>query len=47
MEDLAEVTGVPKATLYYYFEGKEAILAHLFGQFLAELGRGSSGSCRR
>ena len=30
--------GCPKATLYYYFEGKEAILAHLFGQLLAELG---------
>jgi TetR/AcrR family transcriptional regulator len=38
MADLAEATGVPKATLYYYFEGKEAILGHLFGQVLAELG---------
>src|SRR5581483_5966605 len=27
MEDLAEATGVPKATLYYHFAGKEEILA--------------------
>lgn len=29
MEDVAEVTGIPKATLYYYFSGKEEILAYL------------------
>lgn len=39
MEDVAAVTGVPKATLYYYFEGKEHILAFLFGEVLDELGR--------
>jgi AcrR family transcriptional regulator len=34
MEDIAAATGVPKATLYYYFEGKEDILAFLFGEIL-------------
>lgn len=34
MEDVAEATGVPKATLYYYFAGKEQILAHLLGDTL-------------
>jgi AcrR family transcriptional regulator len=39
MEDIAAATGVPKATLYYYFEGKEDILAFLFVEILDELGR--------
>lgn len=39
MEDVAAATGVPKATLYYYFEGKEDILAFLFGEILDEVGR--------
>jgi TetR/AcrR family transcriptional regulator len=30
MEDVAAVTGIPKATLYYYFTGKEEILSYLF-----------------
>jgi len=34
MEDVAAVTGIPKATLYYYFTGKEEILAFLFRQVL-------------
>lgn len=34
IEDLADATGVPKATLYYYFTGKEDILAHLLGAML-------------
>ncbi len=34
MEDIAAATGVPKATLYYYFEGKEEILAFLFTEIL-------------
>ncbi len=38
MDDIATVTGVPKATLYYYFEGKEDVLAFLFRQLLAEVG---------
>ena len=29
IEDVAEATGIPKATLYYYFAGKEDILAFL------------------
>jgi AcrR family transcriptional regulator len=37
IEDLAEATGVPRATLYYYFAGKEDILAWLFRQMLAEV----------
>jgi AcrR family transcriptional regulator len=39
MEDIAAATGVPKATLYYYFEGKEAILAFLFHEILDEVAR--------
>ncbi len=27
MSDIAEVTGIPRATLYYYFDGKEAVFA--------------------
>lgn len=34
MEDVAHATGVPKATLYYYFTGKEEILAHLLADAL-------------
>jgi TetR/AcrR family transcriptional regulator len=30
IEEVAAATGVPKATLYYYFSGKEEILAFLF-----------------
>jgi len=37
MEDIAAATGVPKATLYYYFDGKEAILAFLFSEILDEV----------
>lgn len=39
MEDVAAATGVPKATLYYYFEGKEDILAFLFTEVLDEVAR--------
>ena len=38
IEDVAEATGVPRATLYYYFTGKEDILAWLLRQMLAEMG---------
>jgi len=37
IEDLAEATGVPRATLYYYFTGKEDILAWLLRRMLAEM----------
>jgi TetR/AcrR family transcriptional regulator len=29
MSDIAKVTGIPRATLYYYFEGKEAVFARM------------------
>jgi TetR/AcrR family transcriptional regulator len=29
MEDIARATGIPRATLYYYFEGKEDLFAYL------------------
>jgi TetR/AcrR family transcriptional regulator len=38
MEDLAEATGVPKATLCYHFGGKEEILAWLLRSTLAAVG---------
>lgn len=34
IEEVADATGVPKATLYYYFTGKEEILAFLFAELL-------------
>jgi len=34
IEDVAAATGVPKATLYYYFSGKEEILSFLFSDVL-------------
>ena len=37
IEDLAEATGIPRATLYYYFAGKEDILAWLLRRMLAEM----------
>ncbi len=37
MEDIAAATGVPKATLYYYFDGKADILAFLFHAVLDEV----------
>jgi len=36
IEDLAEATGIPKATLYYHFSGKEEILAWLLMRVLGE-----------
>jgi AcrR family transcriptional regulator len=38
IDDIASVTGVPKATLYYYFEGKEEILSFIFGVVLDAVG---------
>ena len=37
IEDVAAVTGVPKATLYYYFTGKEEILAYLLEDLLTDI----------
>lgn len=37
IEDVAKATGIPRATLYYYFPGKEHILAHLLRQTLMDM----------
>lgn len=37
IDDLAKATGVPRATLYYYFPGKEHILAHLLSRTLGQM----------
>lgn len=37
VDEIARVTGVPRATLYYYFAGKERILAHLLDSTLSAL----------
>jgi AcrR family transcriptional regulator len=34
IDDIADATGVPKATLYYYFSGKEEILSFLLADML-------------
>jgi TetR/AcrR family transcriptional regulator len=46
MEDIAAATGVPKATLYYYFEGKEEILTFLFVEILDEVARAVAEALR-
>lgn len=37
MDDIARASGIPRATLYYYFSGKEDLLAFLLGSMLADL----------
>jgi AcrR family transcriptional regulator len=37
IDDIAEASGVPKATLYYYFTGKEEILAFLLKDLLTAI----------
>lgn len=37
IEEIATASGVPKATLYYYFTGKDDILAYLLRDALGEL----------
>ena len=37
VDEVARVTGIPRATLYYYFPGKVHILAHLLSSTLADL----------
>ncbi len=44
MEDIAAATGVPKATLYYYFDGKEEILTFLFTEILDEVATAITGA---
>lgn len=34
IEDIAEVTGIPKATIYYHLDGKNAVLEFLLGDLL-------------
>ena len=38
MEDIAQASGIPRATLYYYFDGKSEILAFLFHAVLVDFG---------
>lgn len=37
IDDIADATGIPKATLYYYFTGKEEILGFLLNDMLATI----------
>ena len=37
IDEIADTSGVPKATLYYYFSGKEEILAYLFEDMLTAI----------
>lgn len=39
MDDIARATGIPRATLYYYFSGKDDILGFLFAAMLSEIRR--------
>ena len=34
IDELAELTGVPRATLYYYFSGKDDVVGFLLAQQL-------------
>jgi AcrR family transcriptional regulator len=38
MEEIAVAAGVPRATLYYHFKGKDEVLAWLLGSTLEALG---------
>jgi len=44
MEDIAQASGIPRATLYYYFAGKEEILAFLLSAMLANFKTSRSAS---
>jgi AcrR family transcriptional regulator len=37
IDEIAELSGIPRATLYYYFRGKDEILAFLLRSALADL----------
>jgi TetR/AcrR family transcriptional regulator len=47
LEDLAAATGIPRATLYYYFAGKEDILAFLLHDFLTTMGDAVASAATR
>jgi AcrR family transcriptional regulator len=47
MEDVAAATGIPKATLYYHFAGKEDILTFLFNEILDEVARAIDAAVAR
>jgi TetR/AcrR family transcriptional regulator len=40
MDDIARASGIPRATLYYYFSGKDDILGFLFAVMLSEIRAG-------
>ncbi len=44
MSDIAKVTGIPRATLYYYFEGKEAVFARMCALVLDRFEEAVSGA---
>lgn len=46
MDDIAKASGVPRATLYYYFSGKEDVLRFLLGTMLADLRVSVAGAAR-
>jgi AcrR family transcriptional regulator len=46
MDDIAQASGIPRATLYYYFDGKDDILAFLLNTLLEELRVNLSASIR-
>lgn len=39
VDDIAELAGIPRATLYYHFAGKEEILAHLLTDVVSAVAR--------
>jgi AcrR family transcriptional regulator len=47
IEDIATTSGVPKATLYYYFKGKDDILAFLLRDSFAALAHDVAEAARR
>lgn len=38
LDDLTAATGIPTSTLYYYFDGKQEILAFILADWLAKVG---------
>ena len=46
MDDIAKASGIPRATLYYYFSGKEELLGFLLGTMLADLRVAVAGAAR-